>query len=223
MCGRLSQVTPSNDLTRFFELESCPEHEPRHNLGPGSRLLAIIAEDSRRVGVERLWGLLPGWAKDRNVGFKTFNARSETVDRLASFRAAFARRRCLIPADGFYEWQRVGKSKQPYYFSLEREEPLALAGLWESWRDPRHDETLLTCTVLTTAANRDMAGLHDRMPLILPRETWETWLDAGRQDRDSLDHLLRPPVEGVLRHWPVSDRVNKTSHEGADLIVPLAG
>lgn len=221
MCGRLSQATPANDLTRFFNLESCSELGPRFNIAPGRRLLSIVAEDGRRVGVERLWGLLPGWAKDRNFGFKTFNARSETVDRLASFRAAFARRRCLIPADGFYEWERIGKSKQPYYFSPTGDVPLALAGLWESWRDPRHDETLLTCTILTTEANRDMAGLHERMPLILPRKSWEAWLDPQRRNRESLDHLLKPPVEGLLRHWPVSDRVNKTSHEGADLIVPL--
>ncbi|HEY9656670.1 MAG TPA: SOS response-associated peptidase, partial [Crinalium sp.] len=177
MCGRFSLTQSANALAETFQLETLPEWTPRYNVAPTQAVLAIAAAPahSRQVRLFR-WGLVPSWAKDLTIGAKLINARAETVAEKPSFRVAFKQRRCLILADGFYEWHRIDrKTKQPYYFQLADRQPFAFAGLWERWQG---DDTVVeTCTILTTQANELLQPIHDRMPVILAPEEYDRWLD----------------------------------------------
>lgn len=210
MCGRFFRHRSYDEVTGIRELIIRDLALPAgsYNVAPGSPILAVRydARSRERVLGSLHWGLIPSFAKDRKIAWKLINARAESIDRQASFRAAFAKRRCLIPVDGFYEWS---KDKQPYAYALRTREPMMLAGLWENWRDPESDEWLRSCTIITTEPNALIAEVHDRMPVILQPEDYGRWLEDERQEGAGLKDLLRPfPAEGMVS-WPVSRALNK--------------
>lgn len=214
MCGRFAFYSPAEAAAALFGVETDQHLEPRYNVAPTQDLAAI--RESREGGLELAalhWGLVPFWAKDPSIGNRMINARAETVAEKPSFRNAFRKRRCLILADGFYEWRKEGDGKTPYFISLDSGEPMAFAGLWEDWTDKQTGESLHSGTIVTTAANDFMADLHKRMPVVLIPETAQRWFDdAGA--------LLDGYAEACprLRAWPVSRRVNNPRNEGEELI-----
>jgi putative SOS response-associated peptidase YedK len=213
MCGRfVLKATPAELITRFG-LDECVDLKPRYNIPPGTDIAAIRqSPEGKRVLHLLKWGLVPHWAKETSIGNKLNNARGESVADKPSFREAFKRRRCLIPADGFYEWKAEGKLKQPYCISLP--EPFAMAGLWESWKSP-DGSNLRTCCVITTGPNAVMEPIHDRMPVIIAPADWGRWLSAPV---DEVAELVKPyPADSMLA-WPVSRRVSKTVDDDAGLI-----
>ena len=195
MCGRFTLRTSNKALTKAFDLLDAdmgdvPELRPRYNIAPTQQVAAVrIRENGRRQLVLMKWGLIPSWADDPVIGNRMINARAETVATKPSFRSAFKSRRCLIVADGFYEWQKRGAAKQPYLIGLDSGKPFAFAGLWEHWH--REDQTIDSCTIITTSANELMEPLHDRMPVILPSSRYDQWLDA-KSDRSDVEKLLQP-------------------------------
>jgi putative SOS response-associated peptidase YedK len=218
MCGRFTLRTPLSKLVDHFRLRTQPElpFRPRYNVSPTQEVAAVrrAAEGDGREFVWLRWGLVPSWAKDPALGGRMINARSESIAEKPAFRAAFKRRRCLVAADGYYEWQAVGRRKQPYHIHLPGHEPFALAGLWESWRGAEGDgEGLLTCTLITTDANDQTRPIHDRMPVILDPSDYDLWLDAEMQDAERLQPLLHP-YEGKLAFDAVSTHVNNPRNEG---------
>ena len=218
MCGRYALNHRPADLIRIFELIGCADFGPRYNIAPTAEIPVVrLAPEGGRVAHLLRWGLVPHWAKDPAIGAKLNNARGETVAEKPSFRDAFRRRRCIVPATGFYEWKAEGRVKLPHYISAPDGEPLALGGLWESWRAP-DGNILRTCCIVITGPNAVMAPIHDRMPVILSREDWQTWL-AGPPD-DALA-LVHPCPDAMLQAWPVSRRVSRAAEEGEDLILPL--
>lgn len=217
MCGRYVLKTPAKVLASHFGLDEVIEVVPRYNISPGTDIPTIRhSPEGKRVMHLLRWGLVPHWAKDPSIGAKLSNARGETVAEKPSFRDAFKRRRCLVPADGFYEWKPEGQIKQPYYFSMESGEPFALAGVWESWRAPG-GEILRTCCLITTGPNDIMLPVHDRMPVIVSPDDYEMWL-AG-ESSDALT-LIRPYGAEKMQAWAVSKRVSRSGEEGADLVCP---
>jgi putative SOS response-associated peptidase YedK len=264
MCGRITLYTPPARLARFFQaheaegLERSPDDErsgatpaPSWNVTPSREVLAVVtsppaAEDHveegsgtphrERLLVPRTWGLVPFWAKDPSIGNRMANARAESVAENPAFRRAFERRRCLVVADGFYEWragerppsaQGAGRrrraARQPWYFRRADGQPLAFAGLWESWRDPRHPgQVLRTCTIVTTDAGPDVAPVHDRMPAIIEPGDWDEWLGIDDVDTDALLTLLLPSQEGTLVSHPVDQRVNHPEVDDPELLEPVA-
>ena len=205
MCGRYSLHSNPEVIALQFGLESVPDIAPRYNIAPTADVLVVKPEGA---AIAR-WGLIPRWADDPAIGLKLNNARAETLSGKASFRNAYFRRRCLIPANGFYEWKREGALKQPYYIHPANDELFAFAGLWEKWRD------IDTCTVITTEANVTMGSIHDRMPVIIAREHYAGWLHGE-------EGLLRPPAAAAIRFYPVSPAVNQAANESPALIAPLA-
>jgi putative SOS response-associated peptidase YedK len=183
-----------------------------------------VQRDDARAIVPYRWGLIPHWSDSPNTGNRMFNARAETLDRNPAFRYAFAKRRCLIPADAYYEWQRVGKVRQPYAIVRPDGRPIALAGLWAGWKDEDTGEVIRSFTIITTSANSMMEPVHDRMPVMLPEEAWDRWLDPGRLDGEALAELkglLVPSGEDWLEMYPVSRRVNDVRNDGPDLVAPI--
>ena len=223
MCGRFVLYSLGIDLEEQFEARfAAARPAPRYNILPGTHILIVRADASgRRAFGSALWGLIPSWAKDRKLGFRTINARAETLAEKPAFRAAFRRRRCLIPADGFYEWQATASGKQPYYFRGTDRRPLAFAGLWETWRDPATGESVLSATIVVTSANALVRPIHDRMPAILRPEHYGLWLDAGTTDPSALSPLLAPAAPEWLTLHPVSRRVSTPANDDASLIEPL--
>ncbi len=220
MCGRFSQSLPGEAIALTFQLTEAPDWQPRYNIAPTQRVLAIVATESGDRQVKPLrWGLIPSWSKDAAIGAKLINARSETVAEKPSFRSAFKQRRCLIVADGFYEWRKQPGKKQPFYFRLENGSPFAFAGLWERWH-PSQADGLETCTILTTEANLTVAQVHDRMPVILTAESYDRWLDPTL-DSASLQALLRPYGGSSMTAYPVSLSVNSPLHDTPDCTAPL--
>ena len=220
MCGRYALKTPASELAAHFGLDEIVNVAPRYNISPGTDIPVIRhSPEGKRVMHLLRWGLVPHWAKDPGVGAKLSNARGETVAEKPSFREAFKRRRCLVPADGFYEWKTEGRQKQPYYFSLKTGEPFALGGVWESWRAPSGD-VLRTCCLITTGPNEIMLPVHDRMPVIVLPDDYAAWL-TGEAD-DALD-LVRPYPPAEMQTWAVSKLVSRSGEEGADLIRPDDG
>lgn len=219
MCGRYVLKTPAAALVSAFGLDACADFPPRYNIPPGTDIPVIRhAPEGKRVLHLLRWGLIPHWAKDASIGARLNNARAESLAAKPSFRDAFHRRRCLIPADGFYEWKREDKIKQPYYISLKSGQPLAMGGLWESWRAP-DGSIVRSCAIITTAANALMAPIHDRMPVIVAPEHWQDWLTAPAQ---AVTAWLAPPPAAPMQAWPVSRRVSKAADDDAGLIEPLA-
>jgi putative SOS response-associated peptidase YedK len=197
-----------------------PPAVPRYNIAPTQPVLAAYLDDDGQRGLTFFqWGLIPSWSKDVSLGAKMINARSETVAEKPAFRNAFKRRRCLIPADGFYEWQKQNGKKQPIYIHGTDGRPFALAGLWEVWQDPEGTR-LQTCTILTTTPNELMAAIHDRMPVIIEPEDYATWLEPG-QNPDTALHLLRPYPAEKMAAYPVSTAVNNPRNDSPECIQPL--
>ena len=226
MCGRFALMTSTEQLAMQFDVpetavNALPPSVPRYNIAPTQPVAAIrLAENGQREFTFFRWGLVPSWAKDLNIGSRMINARSETVAEKPSFRTAFKRRRCLIPADGFYEWQKQGSGKQPMFIRPVAERPFALAGLWEVWRDP-DGSVLQTCTILTTTPNELMAPIHNRMPVIVEPEDFDLWLNPEPNPEQGL-HLLRPYPAEKMTAYPVSTTVNNPRNDVPDCIQPLA-
>lgn len=213
MCGRFAFYSPTEATAALFGAEAAADLAPRYNVAPTQEIAAIRNDRDGRELVPLRWGLVPFWAKDPSIGNRMINARAETIAEKPSFRAAYRKRRCVILADGFYEWRRETDGKTPYYISLANADPLAFAGLWESWTDKSTGESLQTATIVTTAANTFMAPLHHRMPVVLVPETATGWLDSP-------DDVLSAYQETApeLRAWPVSRRVNSPANDDAELI-----
>ena len=222
MCGRYSLIADIQELARQFEFDGTGfEDSPRYNVAPTQAVLTVTNRDARHAEYMR-WGLIPSWAKDASIGNRMINARGETVAQKPSFRNALQRRRCLVLADGFYEWQKVGKGKQPMRIVLKSREPFAFAGLWETWRNPE-GETIRSCTIITTEANDLLRPIHERMPVILPRELEEFWLDGNVTESAALSDVLSPYSDEAMEAYQVSPLVNKATNNSADLIVPMGG
>jgi putative SOS response-associated peptidase YedK len=208
----------------LFELPYVPPLEPRYNIAPTQPVAAVrydIDTGERKLDLLK-WGLIPFWAKDAGIGNRMINARSETVAEKPAFRAAFRERRCLVPADGFYEWQKLGTRKQPHHIHLPGGGGFGIAGLWESWESGEGD-TVESCTLLTTEANETLKPIHHRMPVILDPSDYDVWLDPKLTDRDTLEHLLRAMPEDALVASPVSTLVNSPGNQGPELIAPIDG
>jgi putative SOS response-associated peptidase YedK len=219
MCGRYTLTTPPDVLARVFCVPSVPPLQPRYNIAP-TQTVPIVRPAAGREMVLARWGLVPSWASDLSMGYRLINARVETVADKPSFRAAFRQRRCLIPATGFYEWQKLGKLKQPYHIRRKDGDPFAFAGLWEHWQSPE-GEVVESCTILTTEANEVMMPLHDRMPVILDAGVYDRWLDPSAKDVAALQTLLVPyPDEGMVA-VPVSSYVSNARHEGPKCLEPV--
>ena len=219
MCGRFIQYTAGDRLADHFHLPAAPELTPRYNIAPSQPVGAIrIASGASREWVVLRWGLIPAWAPEPRTAYSTINARAETVADKPTYRQAFRQRRCLIPADGFYEWRKLGNRKQPYCIAPADGRPFAFAGLWERWE--RDGQVLESCTILVTQANALIASIHDRMPVILDPADEARWLDPAVTDPAALRPLLVPCPPERLRLWPVSPAVNATRHEGPDLMAP---
>ena len=223
MCGRFVSASPPEEIAAYFAADAVGERlEPNYNVAPTLDVY-VVYEDGRERRVDPFhWGLVPGFAKDLTIGNRMINARSETAATNGAFKHSLARRRCIVPADGFYEWRKVPgeRTKQPYFVHRRDDEPLAFAGLWAEWRGNVAGEQVVvrSTTILTTAANETMSTIHDRMPVILPAPTWDEWLDPQVQEVERVQGLLVPAPEGILAMHPVSTEVNNARHAGPQLI-----
>ncbi len=234
MCGRYSAAGKLSELAKFVDFVlKAPVHLPRYNIAPRQTAPVIISANGRPALTAMRWGLIPAWAEDETIGDKLINARSETVFNKPSFRGAIKQRRCLIPADGFYEWQRQAGDLQPYRFTLQGRGWFCFAGVWETWRRPpvtgefdfgasfdQRPTELETFSILTTQANSVLAPVHDRMPVIVPVGHHAEWLDHGQFDVNRLATLFRPYPDGEMQAVQVSKWVNQARHEGPDCILP---
>jgi putative SOS response-associated peptidase YedK len=230
MCGRFTLKQPTeaiaavkaaialpNDQT--FNIEKLPELAPQYNIAPTQMVVAVLhnLESDKREFQELRWGLIPSWAKDVSMGAKLINARAETVAEKPAFRSAFKHRRCLVLADGFYEWQRQNGKKQPFYFRLQDGQPFCFAGLWEQWESPEK-EKIASCTILTTEANEVLKPIHDRMPVVLDKKYYDLWLDPQAQKPEALQEVLHPYPASAMTSYPVSTLVNNPKYNNADCI-----
>ena len=224
MCGRFTLKTNGKKLAEAFSgviSEEPGAVEPRYNVAP-SQPIAVIANNGHQKIEYFQWGLVPSWAKDPGIGNRMINARAETLAEKSSFRTAYRRRRCLVLADGFYEWRKnADKTKTPLYIGLTSEEPFAFAGLWEWWQGGEGSE-ILSCTIITTTPNSLMASIHDRMPVILPAEAYAQWLDPAEQKPEQLDPLLVPYPAELMQAYPVSTLVNNPRNDVPDCIASIA-
>jgi len=221
MCGRYTLRTPVETLAEEFGIsDPLPEIPTRYNIAPTQEVAAVLEEDEERKLEMLRWGLIPSWADDPAVGNRMINARSETAAEKPSFRTAFRKRRCLILADGFYEWQKTNGGKQPYYIRMEDGSPFAFAGLWESW--DKYGGEIRSCTILTTDANEMVREVHHRMPVILPPETYDLWLDPDMQETEPLLDLLRPYPDDGMEAYPVSRFVNSPSNDDERCVESVA-
>ncbi|MCB0079189.1 MAG: SOS response-associated peptidase [Anaerolineales bacterium] len=221
MCGRFTLTADADTLQAALELGAVPSLEPRYNIAP-TQPVAVVADAERRDVTMMRWGLVPPWADDPSIGSRMINARAETVAEKPSFRKPFKTQRCLILADGFYEWRKENGSAQPYYFRMESGEPFAFAGLWEQWR-PKGEanrDPLLSCTLITGPANERVAAIHHRQPMILTGDALWQWM-APQRAPDDLLALLRPLPADELLAYPVATIVNSPMNDGASLIEPL--
>lgn len=231
MCGRFVSSSPADKVAAYFDVDEVPEQlldrGPNYNTAPTTSVLVVYEDGSTRRLDAFHWGLVPSWAKDTRIGARMINARAETIAEKPAFRSAFARRRCIIPADGFYEWTAApeAKKKQPYFIHRPDGEPYAFAGVWERWKGPKGStqegteaEPLRSCSIVTTSANEPMAQLHDRMPVMLPRSAWDMWLDPDQHDTDLLGQLLVPAAPELITFHAVSTEVNNARNKGEHLL-----
>lgn len=222
MCGRFTLSQSAEAIASVFQLNQVPTLEPRYNIAPTqlvSTVLQTPAQEERQFQMLR-WGLIPAWAKDTTIGAKLINARAETVAEKPAFRSAFRHRRCLVVADGFYEWRRQDGKKQPFYFRMQNGQPFAFAGLWERWQNT-DGEAIASCTILTTEANELLQSIHDRMPVILNPKDYDLWLDPAVQKSGHLQQLLQPYSAAAMISYPVSTKVNKPTNDTPELINSL--
>ena len=222
MCGRYTLKTPIDVVAEHFGIEEYPSSlTPSYNIAPTQEVAAVVEEEDERKLEMFRWGLVPSWAKDPAIGNKMINARAETVAEKPSFRSAFKRRRCLIVADGFYEWQKAGDGgKQPYHFRMKDSSPFAFAGLWETWDG--YGEDVRSCSIVTTDANDLMREIHHRMPVILPAENYAAWLDPAFEEKEALRDLLKPYPSDGMEAYPVSRRVNRPGNNEPSVVEPAA-
>lgn len=221
MCGRFSLFSSESDLQERFQIENFADIDwtARYNIAPSQNVIAMIQDEGgNRAGFLR-WGLVPSWAKNPKIGYKMINARAETVDEKPSFRNLLIRRRCLIIADGFYEWKKEGKIKQPYRFQFKAKEPFAFAGLWDRWEND--GEVIHSCTIITTEANTLVKSVHDRMPVILTRDAEKIWLDRSVQNKNELKSLLIPFDRSKMEAFPVSTLVNSPRNDSEEIVTAL--
>lgn len=251
MCGRFVSSSPPEQIAQYFDVAAAPEQlldrGQNFNTAPTASVFVVYADGGTRTLDAFRWGLVPSWAKDLKIGARMINARAETVATKPAFRSAFAKRRCIIPADGFFEWttQPGEKKKQPYFIHRPDGEPYAFAGLWEAWKGPKPAtpkkgeavsapadtsggkfglpepsplDPLRTCTIITTRANEPMSELHDRMPVLLPRSAWDEWLDPEDHDTEALGRLLVPAPAELITFHAVSTEVNSARNRGEHLI-----
>jgi putative SOS response-associated peptidase YedK len=226
MCGRFVAASTPDEIARYFDA-AVPDAllPPNYNVAPTDDVYAVTAAGGIRRVEAYHWGLVPSWAEGPKVGARMINARAETLATKGAFKAAFRRRRCIVPADGFYEWKRTGEArprsrapKRPHFIHRPDGEPLALAGLWAVWRGPTEGDRLRSATIVTTTANETIAGLHDRMPVILPASAWDAWLDPADDDLDMLGKLLVPAPASLVATYPVSTEVNSVRNQGPHLV-----
>lgn len=222
MCGRFTLTVSPEQLQDQFGLAEPPPADlgPRYNIAPSQAVAVITNSPQRKLEIFQ-WGLIPSWAKDPKIGNKLINARAETLAEKPSFRTALKRRRCLVVADGFYEWKKEGSRKTPMYITLDDGRPFGFAGLWEIWQPP--DGSLLkTCTIITTEPNALTGQIHNRMPAILPPEDYDAWLQPGEAPAETLLPLLRPYDARHMKAVPVSTRVNRPEFDSPECVLPLA-
>jgi putative SOS response-associated peptidase YedK len=221
MCGRYTLVTPVERLAEEFGFDaSSMDLPPNYNVAPSQGVAAVLQKGGERRLELLRWGLIPSWADDPQIGSRMINARAETAPEKPSFRRAFRERRCLIPADGFYEWKRTNGAKQPYYIRMKEGRPFAFAGLWEGWRDDGGPE-IRSCTILTTRPNALAGEIHDRMPVILPAGSYDAWLDP-EAEKEELVALLAAYPEDEMEAYPVSRLVNSPSNNDPRCVEPAA-
>ncbi|WLR42121.1 SOS response-associated peptidase [Bacillus carboniphilus] len=219
MCGRFSLATDMELLHELFEIEMNEALTPRYNIAPSQPVLSIInSQDGYRAGFLR-WGLIPPWSKDEKIGYKMINARSETLDERKSFKKPLQSKRCLILADGFYEWKKEGSVKTPYRFIMKNQRPFAFAGLYEKWQNG--SETIFNCTIITTEPNDLTKKVHDRSPVILTKEEQSSWLDRNEQDLKKLKQLLKPYPATEMEMYQVSSFVNSPKNDNKTCIEPV--
>ena len=217
MCGRYTLIADLGDLAQRFEFDGSDfSYEPGYNIAPTESVLTVRNVEGREAAFMR-WGLVPFWAKDPKIGSRMINARAETVAEKPAFRNALKKRRCLVLADGYYEWQKTPVGKRPYRIIMKSGEPFAMAGLWETWKD-HQGKVLPSCTIITTAANDFLAPIHDRMPVILPREMEELWLDPVTDDAAVLTGILTPYSDDGMDAYEVSTLVNYARNDGPEVI-----
>ena len=220
MCGRYSLIADIGELQERFGFDGSElTHAPRYNIAPTQMALAVTNGSGRR-GSYMWWGLIPSWAKSASVGNRMINARAETLAERPSFRTALQRRQCLVLADGFYEWERKGSRKMPMRIVMASGEPFAFAGLWDAWRDPK-GEVVRSCAIITTSANELLSPIHNRMPVILPRELESLWLDHDIQDYAALGGILTPYPTRAMEAYEVSSLVNSPANDGPEVVVPV--
>ena len=226
MCGRFVRTLEPAALAAYLGVEEITEEAadetpaPSFNVAPTDPVYAVTERRGRRRMEAMRWGLIPHWASDRK-GPLSINARAETVSVKPAFRDSLRRRRCLIPADGFYEWEPKQSGRRPHYVTLAAGEPMVFAGLWAAWRNPESDDWVRSCAIITTSANRRLADIHTRMPVILEPESWDMWLDRELREADALEPLLRPLPASAITEHPVSDLVNNVRNDLPENIAPL--
>jgi len=220
MCGRYTLTSAPEALRALFRYKEQPNFPPRFNIAPTQPIAIVrLVEGERHFALVR-WGLLPSWVKDPKSFTLLINARGESAAEKPAFRAAMKRRRCLIPADGFYEWQKAGDRKRPFYVHAKSGAPLAFAGLWETWTGPNGEE-METGTIVTTQANRTLAAIHDRMPVIVPPAAFDLWLNCVDVDAKTASALIAPAPEAVLDAYEISTAVNRTANDNPKLLEPV--
>jgi len=231
MCGRFTLRAPASQIAEQFSLFDAPELRPRYNIAPTQPVPVVRLQpdgegndkpdgERRRELVHLHWGLIPHWADDPSIGNRMINARSETVAQKPAYKAAFRRRRCLVLADGFYEWRKTGRAKQPYFIHLADDRPFAFAGLWESWEGADHSY-IESCTLLTGEPNEVVRPIHDRMPVILAPDAYARWLDVSIQDPRQLEPLLAPYPAAEMRARQVSRHVNNPRNDDERCIATI--
>ncbi len=222
MCGRFTLRTPAKEIAQAFRV-TAPDIEPRYNIAPSQPVAAVRRKpdrEGRELAMLR-WGLVPFWADDPQVAYKMINARAETVAKKRAFRKAFAQRRCLIVADGFYEWQKTGEGKQPFLIHMKDDGPFAFAGLWEHWKGD--GEEIESCTIIVTEANNLLKSIHERMPVILAPADYDVWLDPTCEDWDRLQEMLKPFPSSELEAYAVGRAVNNPKNDFEQCVEPVEG
>jgi len=221
MCGRFTLTMDLSELQALFPwIDFGIDYKPRYNIAPSQSIAVVPNTEEKKVQLFR-WGLIPHWAKDPSIGHKMINARGETVSEKPSFKNAYRKKRCLVLADGFYEWKKEGKGKTPYLIRLKSRKPIMFAGLWEKWHPP-DDEPVYSCTIITTEANDLLKSIHHRMPVILSPASYDLWLDNIPQPATRLDELLKPYTDDEMDAFAVSKIVNKPTNDIQDCINPAA-